>query len=85
MLDFRKELLAQIARAAKQRRPHVEVNAGELHRIVSRDENRHAMACRAMRELKLPADEIIYAPIRRWRIFHRQIQTTSIRPVTLRD
>jgi hypothetical protein len=30
---------------AKQRRPHVEINAGELHRIVSRDENRHAMAC----------------------------------------
>jgi hypothetical protein len=45
MLDFRKELLAQISRAAKQRRPHVEINAGELHRIVSRDENRHAMAC----------------------------------------
>jgi hypothetical protein len=62
MLDFRKQLLAQISRAAKQRRPHVEINAGELHRIVSRDENRHAMACRAMRELQLPPDEIIHAP-----------------------
>jgi 5-methylcytosine-specific restriction protein A len=32
--DFRTELLAQIARAAKQGRPHVEINAGELHRTV---------------------------------------------------
>jgi 5-methylcytosine-specific restriction protein A len=62
MLDFRRELLAQISRAAKQGRSHVEINAGELHRIVSRDENRHAMACRAMRELQLPADEVIFSP-----------------------
>jgi 5-methylcytosine-specific restriction protein A len=62
MFDFRKELLAQISRAANQGRPHVEINAGELHRIVSRDENRHAMACRAMRELQLPTDEIVFAP-----------------------
>ena len=32
--DFRTELTAQIDRGAKQGRPHVEVNAGELHRKV---------------------------------------------------
>ena len=30
--DFREELQAQIQRAHKQGRPHIEVNAGELHR-----------------------------------------------------
>ena len=33
MFDFRRELLAQISRAAKQGRPHIEINAGELHRV----------------------------------------------------
>lgn len=32
--EFRAELTAQISRATKQGRPHVEVNAGELHRLV---------------------------------------------------
>jgi 5-methylcytosine-specific restriction protein A len=32
--DFRTELRAQITRAVRQDRPHVEVNAGELHRVV---------------------------------------------------
>lgn len=32
--EFRMELIAQIARATKQSRPHVEINAGELHRTV---------------------------------------------------
>lgn len=32
--DFRKELREQIARAQRHGRPHVEVNAGELHRVV---------------------------------------------------
>jgi hypothetical protein len=36
MDDFREELEAEIGRAAKQGRPHIEINAGELHRIVSR-------------------------------------------------
>ena len=30
--EFRNELRAQIQRAGKQGRPHIEVNAGELHR-----------------------------------------------------
>lgn len=56
MLDFRRELLGQISGAARQ---DAEVNASELHRIVSRDENRHAMACRALRELELPTDQVV--------------------------
>jgi hypothetical protein len=36
MDDFREELEAEIGRAAKQGRPHIEINAGELHRIVAR-------------------------------------------------
>jgi hypothetical protein len=32
--DFRAELEAQIDRAQKQGRPHAEINAGELHRVV---------------------------------------------------
>jgi hypothetical protein len=36
MDDFREELEAEIGRAPKQGRPHIEINAGELHRIVSR-------------------------------------------------
>lgn len=62
MEAFRKELQAQISRAAKQGRQHVEINAGELHRVVSPTENRHAMACSAMREVQKPADQIIHAP-----------------------
>lgn len=34
MADFQTELNAQIVRAQNQGRPHIEVNAGELHRIV---------------------------------------------------
>jgi len=32
--DFRAELKAQITRATRQGRPHVEINAGELHRTL---------------------------------------------------
>jgi hypothetical protein len=32
--DFRAELSAQIDRAVKHGRPHVEINAGELHRKI---------------------------------------------------
>lgn len=58
--EFREEAEAQIARAARQGRPHIEINAGELHRIVSPDQNRHPMACDAMRQLMGPADVVIY-------------------------
>jgi hypothetical protein len=32
--DFRTELEAQIGRAHRQGRPHIEINAGELHRVI---------------------------------------------------
>ena len=60
--EFCEEAEAQIARAARQGRPHVEINAGELHRIVSPDQNRHPMACNALRQLMGPADEVVYEP-----------------------
>lgn len=64
MDDFRKELHAQIERALNQGRPHIEVNAGELHRVVSPSENRMPMACNAMRQAKelYPHNEEIHAP-----------------------
>lgn len=62
MDDFREELEAQIARAARQGRSHVEINAGELHRVVSPDENLHSMACEAMRQLQNVGDQVVHAP-----------------------
>lgn len=32
--EFRVELREQIARAQRQGRPHIEINAGELHRVL---------------------------------------------------
>ena len=32
--NFQAELIAQIERASQQERPHLEINAGELHRAV---------------------------------------------------
>jgi len=32
--DFREELQAQIQRAQRQGRPHIEINSGELHRTL---------------------------------------------------
>ena len=52
---FRDELLAQIQRATKQGRDHIEVNAGELHRTVGgfppQPGEKHAMhiCCMVMR------------------------------------
>ena len=60
--EFREEAEAQIGRAARQGRPHIEINAGELHRIVSPDQNRHPMACNAMRQIMGPADVVIHEP-----------------------
>jgi 5-methylcytosine-specific restriction protein A len=66
MDDFRREVIAQIARAQRQGRPHVEINAGELHRVVGdypdAGAHRMPMACAALRELKTASDEIIFAP-----------------------
>jgi hypothetical protein len=54
--QFRTELIALIDRAAKQGRPHVEINAGELHRKVGgyppKPGEQHAMptCCNVMRD-----------------------------------
>ena len=58
--EFREEAEAQIGRAARHGRPYVEINAGELHRIVSPDQNRHPMACNAMRQPMGPGDVVIH-------------------------
>ncbi len=54
--DFKAGLLAQISRAEKQGRSHVEVNAGELHRTLGgyppTDNKNHSMpsCCSVMRD-----------------------------------
>ena len=63
---FKLELNAQIERAMKHGRPHVEINAGELHRKIahpSQHEEFHAMplCCTVMRnELQRGNAEIIH-------------------------
>jgi 5-methylcytosine-specific restriction protein A len=62
--EFQSELASQISRASKQGRPHVEINAGELHRTLGNYPSQsHSMpsCCDAMRsELDLKRDQIIY-------------------------
>jgi hypothetical protein len=64
--DFRGELLAMIARAERQGRPHVEVNTGELHRVVGGypggGDHRMPMVCQAMYAEKRAPDEIVFQP-----------------------
>lgn len=54
--EFRAELQAQISRAKRQGRPHVEINAGELHRTLGgyppKNRGSHAMpsCCAALRD-----------------------------------
>lgn len=52
--DFRRELLAQLDRAKRQGRPHIEVNAGELHRVVGGypgdGQHRMPVCCEVMRQ-----------------------------------
>jgi hypothetical protein len=65
MNDFKHELRAQIERAEKQGRPHVEVNTGELHRVVGvYPDPSHQMptCCAAMRQEQQPGDEVIFEP-----------------------
>jgi len=69
--DFRTELEAQIGRAQKQGRPHIEVNAGELHRVIGgyppkAGEPAHSMpsCCEAMRqEFRRGNAEIVRASV----------------------
>jgi 5-methylcytosine-specific restriction protein A len=65
--NFRNELRAQIDRAKKQGRPHIEVNAGELHRVVGgyppKAGKTHSMplCCNVMRdEMELWHSEVVF-------------------------
>ncbi len=63
--DFREEIQAQIRRATKQGRSHLEINAGELHRILGNypSNGDHSMpsCCLAMyEEFEKGNAEIIY-------------------------
>jgi hypothetical protein len=63
--DFRSELRAQIRRAEARGAPHVEVNAGELHRQMGGypgPKHRMPVCCEAMYGEKRDGDEIISAP-----------------------
>ena len=64
--DFRSELMAQIKRAEGRGAPHVEINAGELHRQMGGypAEDRMPACCEAMYGEKRDGDEIISAPAR---------------------
>lgn len=50
--EFKQELDAQIDRARRQGRPHLEVNAGELHRALGGYPGNHRMpvCCEVMRQ-----------------------------------
>ncbi len=65
--DFHAELVARLDRAARQGRPHAEINAGELHRSLGGYPGvDHAMpsCCNVMRrEFDLARDELIYEPV----------------------
>ena len=64
--DFRIELKDQIERARRQGRPHIEVNSGELHRVLGGYPNASAhqmpTCCEVMRSEMGPRDEIIFSP-----------------------
>jgi hypothetical protein len=63
--DFRKELISQIARAEKRGASHVEINSGELHRVVGGypgPNHRMPTCCEVMNKESGVADEIISLP-----------------------
>lgn len=64
--DFRAGLVAILARGQRQGRPHVEVNAGEFHRVMggypARGDHRMPVVCQLMREQQRPGDEIVFEP-----------------------
>ena len=63
--DLRIEAQNQISRAGHQRRGHVEINAGELHRVVGgypAQSHRMKAACDALRSLMLEGDEEVFGP-----------------------
>jgi len=56
--NFQAELTAQIERAGQQGRPHLEINAGELHRAVGGYPPRPGVAHRMPRCCNVMRDEI---------------------------
>lgn len=63
--DFRVELRAQLRRAQRQGRPHAEINAGELHRVIGSypgPSHRMPMCCEAMRQEMRHCDEVVFKP-----------------------
>jgi len=63
--DFANEINAQIDRAAQQGRPHVEINAGELHRLLGGypgPNHRMPVCCEAMRKIQEPSDKLVFSP-----------------------
>jgi 5-methylcytosine-specific restriction protein A len=64
---FLPELRAQIRRAQKRGATHIEINAGELHRVVGGypgPNHRMPMCCHAMTFEKRAEDEVICGPKR---------------------
>jgi 5-methylcytosine-specific restriction protein A len=65
IVDFRSELKAQFQRAERRGAPHVEINAGELHRQVGDypgPSHRMPSCCEAMYDEKGNGDELITSP-----------------------
>ena len=64
--EFRNAISAQIVRARNQNRPHVEINAGELHRALGGyPGNSHQMpsCCAAMRvDYENTRPEVVFNP-----------------------
>ena len=63
--DFSKELAAQLFRAENRDASHVEINSGELHRVVGGypgPDHRMPTCCEVMRRAYRPGDETISEP-----------------------
>jgi len=63
--DFRMELRAQLERAQKRGAPHIEINAGELHRRLGGypgPSHQMPSCCQAMHVENRPGDEVIVSP-----------------------
>lgn len=63
--DYLTEIGGQITRAAHQRRPHVEINAGELERVVGSpklSDQQIPLACDAMQSAMREGDVVVCGP-----------------------
>jgi len=64
--EFRKELRAMLDRARRQGRPYVEINAGELHRVIGgypgAGTHRMPVCCEVMRQEMRSGDDVVFEP-----------------------